>query len=180
MHMYRDFWGTVAGQVPQPSWPLLSEIYLSVISRLPAVFPSNIPCLFLHVSEAQWTQHLDIGYRHRKNALWMHNSLNASWMCCTHRAWVQSWSICGLQVKLAHFHVLALMCQAHYACALLYLCPPFTEAFPHSSTGAHNLQSPIQLCLPKSFLGPDYDLLWQIFSVNNTANRKRGVITLTG
>lgn len=103
----------------------------------------------------------------------MHNSLDASWICCTHWARVQSWSMCGLQVKFAYFHALALTCQARYACALLYLCPPFTEVFPHRAKGAHNLQPPIQSCLPKSFLGLDYDLLWEILSVNNTANRKR-------
>lgn len=138
-------------------------------SSLSKQYPMPISQYF----KSHWTQHLTTRHRQRKNASRMHNSLDASWMCRTHRAWVQSWPICGLEVKLARFQALALTCQAHYACALLYLCPPFTEAFPHSSKWAHNLQSPIQSCLPKAFLGLDYDLLWQIFSVNNTANRKR-------
>ena len=138
-------------------------------SSLSKQYPMPVPwCL-----KAHWTQHLTTGYEQRKNASWMHNSLDASWICHAHWAQVQNWSICGPQFKFAHFHALALTCQARYACALLYLCPPFTETFPHRIKGAHNLQSPIQSRLPKSFLGLDYDLLWQILSVNNTANRKR-------
>lgn len=50
--------------------------------------------------------------------------------------------------------------------------PSFHWTLPNRSKTVHNLQPPIQACLPKSFLGLDYDHLWQILSVNNTANRK--------
>jgi len=63
--------------------------------------------------------------------------------------------------------------SGYYAWALFYLWPPFTGAYPHMSKGPHNLQYPAQSCLPRTFLGLDYDLLWQILSVNNTAKRKK-------
>lgn len=160
--MYRDFEGgegAVAEGVPQPSWSLLSEMYLSVMSRHPAVFPSNIPCSSL-MSQSPLVTTLNCRAQAKEKCI-----VNAQQLGClldmlhslsTGAELINVWTASQICVfPCAGSNVSGLLC-------ICFIVPlPSFLSLKSSHTG---LRKPIICSLPFSHACPNLSLDWTMTS----------------